>query len=105
MNGKTIAIVSYLTLIGWIIAFISQSNAIVKENIASFHLRQTLGLMLTGAVGSIALSFIGIPTVVQLYGMMLFILWIIGFISAIQGTEKPIPIIGDYFQDWFKDLR
>jgi uncharacterized membrane protein len=105
MNGKTIAIVSYLNLIGWIIAIYFQSKAVVKENIASFHLRQSLGIMLTAFVGGIAFSLVGIDFLTKVFLMMILILWIIGLVSAIQGTEKPIPIIGDYFQDWFKTVN
>jgi hypothetical protein len=47
MDGRTIAWVSYITFIGWIIAFVSHSNALVKSSLATFHLRQSFGLMVT----------------------------------------------------------
>lgn len=31
----------------------------------------------------------------------LFTFWILGLISAINGEEKPLPIVGDMFQKWF----
>ncbi len=42
-EGKTIAIISYLTFIGTIIAFIMNQNK--QNSFASFHIRQTVGLM------------------------------------------------------------
>ena len=46
-NGKTTAIVSYITLIGWLIAYFAmhQSN---KTSLGSYHLRQTLLLIICG---------------------------------------------------------
>jgi uncharacterized membrane protein len=29
------------------------------------------------------------------------VFWILGLISAINGQEKPIPVVGDLFQKWF----
>ncbi len=36
--------------------------------------------------------------------IFIFVLWIIGFIGAIQGEEKKVPLLGDLFQDWFKGI-
>ena len=53
MDAKTIAWVSYLTIIGWIIAFVSYGNLNPKTSLATFHLRQSLGLILLGVACSI----------------------------------------------------
>ena len=48
-DGKTIAIISYITIIGTLIAFIMNQN---KHNyFASFHIRQALGIFLAGRGG------------------------------------------------------
>jgi uncharacterized membrane protein len=37
-------------------------------------------------------------------GIGLFVLWVIGFLGAINGEEKRVPFVGDLFQDWFKGI-
>ena len=51
MKPKTIAIVAYLTIIGWIIALVMNNNN--KSEFASFHIRQSLGIILLGVAGRI----------------------------------------------------
>jgi len=91
-EDKTVAIVAYLTLLGFIAAIIIHSNK--KTQLGAFHLRQTLGLFLTGIL-------MVIPLLNILIGICLFILWIMGLISAIQGQMKPVPLVGPLYQKWF----
>ena len=99
VNGKTIAIISYLTFIGWIIGYIL--NTTTKSSLAAFHLRQYLGIMLMGVVLGVFSRML--PSLSYL-ALGILILWVFGFIAAINGEEKPIPLVGAYFQDWFKSL-
>jgi len=94
INGKTIAIISYLTLIGWIIALILHVNN--NTAMGAFHLRQMLGLMLTSLVLSI------IPVLGLILNLVLLIFWGLGLISAIQGERKPVPLIGGLYQQALK---
>jgi uncharacterized membrane protein len=101
-EGKTMAIISYITWIGTLIAFIMNNEK--KNSFAAFHIRQMIGL----SIFSIGNSFI-IGKYVNYYlagaiSLVLLVLWIIGFIGAIQGQEKKIPLFGDMFQDWFKGI-
>ncbi len=105
MNGKNIAIVSYLTIVGWIIALVSHNNSLQKEPIASFHLRQSLGIILTGLVLTAFPPFLGIGFASGITGALVFVLWVLGFISAVQGEEKEVPVIGNLYQDWFKGIK
>ena len=101
---KTTAIVSYLTLIGFIVAVVIHSSK--KTRLGSFHLRQSLGLMLTSiAIAFAATAFAFVPFIGWLVGMAawfgLLALWVMGFISAINGEQKPVPVLGASFQKWF----
>lgn len=102
MNGKTTAIVSHITLIGLIIALVANNKQ--KDDLASFYIRQNLGLILCAA----ALSMIGFIPVIGLIATLLslglFVLWIISIINAVNEKQAPLPIVGEYFQDWFKTL-
>ena len=96
MDGKTKAIVAHITWIGWIIALILNSSE--KDEIASFYIRQLLGLYLF----SIVISFIPVVNIVGWIITLVF--WIMSLIGAINGEQKEIPWVGKYFQDWFKGL-
>jgi len=100
-EGKTIAIISYITFIGTIIAFIMNNDK--KNSFASFHIRQMVGLILLQIVSAIASSFIG-GTIGWIIYLFAFVLWIIGFIGVVQGEEKKVPLLGDQFQEWFKGI-
>jgi len=101
-EGKTIAIISYLWIIGLIIAFVMNNNK--RNYFASFHIRQMTGLALISVLnGWVIYKFIG-AWASGIIGLVLFVLWVIGIIGAIQGEEKKVPLLGDQFQDWFKNI-
>ncbi len=111
MDGKSIAIISYLTIIGWIIAYVMHNNG--RTQLGAFHLRQSLFLMLTGFATAIAQSlFLFIPILGWLISILLylvllglFVLWIIGLIAAINGEEKKVPVLGDKAQELLKGIQ
>jgi uncharacterized membrane protein len=95
MDGKTKAIVAHITLIGWIIALVLNSQE--KDEYASFYIRQMLGLLI--------ISFLGfIPLLGIIFGIASLVLWILSLIGAASGEMKALPVVGQYFQDWFKTL-
>lgn len=101
-DPKVVAIISYLTLVGWIAAVVLNNP---KSELASFHIRQSLGLILVMGAGSMVMvvPFLGwIIGAAAIIGA--FILWIMGFMSALQGEMKEVPYLGPYFQEWFKAL-
>jgi len=101
-DGKTIAIISYITIIGTIIAFIMNQDK--RNTFASFHIRQSVGLFLLGLLVSFLSRFIHFGWVDTILSLGVFALWIIGLIGAIQGEEKSVPLLGDQFQEWFKNI-
>ena len=118
MDGKTKAIVSHITFIGLIVAIVLNNSE--KDEQASFYIRQQLGLTLGGLCYFIVSSIVGtilgfIPVLgwilAILLGLLSFVVsvallvgWIISLIGAIEETQKPLPVVGQYFQDWFKSL-
>jgi uncharacterized membrane protein len=103
-EDKTPAILSYLTLIGFVVAIILHSNK--KTKLGAFHLRQVLGLILTGVAAGfcyIILIFIPIIGWLAILGIWigLLALWVMGLIAAINGQMKPMPVLGPYYQKWF----
>ncbi|MSU57587.1 MAG: hypothetical protein EXS35_05310 [Pedosphaera sp.] len=104
---------SYLTLIGFIVAIVLHSNK--KTKLGAFHLRQTLGFILSVIAGWIciaimmfilllALAFMKsfmlllVPLIYVAFGLSVFVLWVMGLISAINGQMKPMPVVGPFYQ-------
>lgn len=101
-EGKSIAIISYITWIGTLIAFIMNNN---KRNLfAAFHIRQMIGLSIFSLVNTFIIRRFAEDWTVGIIGLALFALWVIGFIGATQGEEKKVPLVGDLFQEWFKNI-
>ena len=96
-DGKTVAIISYITLLGWIIALILHGNN--KTEVGAFHLRQMLGLMLT----SLVLSFI--PILGWILNIGILVLWVMGLIAATQNSTKPVPLLGNFYQNTFSFIK
>jgi len=103
-EDKTVAIVSYLTLIGFIVAVVIHSGK--KTQLGAFHLRQMLGIFLTGiaaVVCEFVLIFIPILGWLAIFALWvsIFVLWIMGLLSAVKGEMKPVPVLGPMYQKWF----
>lgn len=102
-DDKTIAIIAYLTLIGLIIAFVMNQNK--KDPFGSYHIRQSLGICVTGlALGIINVIPI-LGWIISILGtIFLIVLWVMGLINAINGKKAPVPVLGKYFEEWFKGV-
>ena len=101
-DPKVVGIVAYLTFIGWIVALIMNNP---KTEYGSFHIRQSLGIMLLFFASAIItmIPFLGwiVGVVGYLFG---FVLWIIGLIGAIQEKNQSVPVLGPKSQEWFQAL-
>lgn len=112
MDSKTIAIVSYLTIIGWVISYVNYGNN--KSSLAAFHLRQSLGLMITwlGWYVVMMVLFMIIPwgmwgilsTISGLGSLVILGGLIMGIVNANNEEEKPIPVLGDFYQNMLKGI-
>ena len=97
-RGKAVAILSYCTLLGWIIAIILHQND--KTRFGAYHLRQGLGLII---------FWMGSLFAIVLVGMVLWLLWwlfpwvqlagiafaIVGIVNAGNDRKKGLPLIGE----------
>lgn len=97
-EGKTMAIISYITWVGTLIAFVMNNEKHIS--FAAFHIRHKIGLSLFSLGISIIARYTG--SVAGILAIGLFVLWIIGLMDAINSEEKKVPFVGDLFQDWFK---
>ncbi len=90
MTKKTTDILSYITIFGLIIAFVAGDREASK-----FHLNQALVIWLVAVIGGVfaVIPFVG-WVVSVICGVFVCVCWVLGLIGAIQGTEKPVPLIG-----------
>ena len=109
MDKKTTAFVSYLTLIGWIIAYLEFKKTTEKDVFVRFHLRQMFGLMILFIILKVSegiFSFVpGFDILTKMCFFLTFILWGAGMLGALNGKEKPLPVVGEVFQDIFDFIR
>lgn len=113
-QGKATAIISYITPVGWLVAYF----ALYKDNktsLAAFHLRQSLGFMIV-VIGLyivqiilffllVLMGMIGLVTMTSFLFSLIYLgllaLWILGLIAAINEKEQPMPLIGRVSQNIF----
>lgn len=90
---KVVAILGYLTIIGWLIAVVVYGKN--KSPFARFHLRQALGLVVIFAI----LSFI--PLIGWLLNIGVLFVWLTALYYAFVGQQYLVPVVGEYFQEHF----
>lgn len=101
-EGKTMAIVSYLTFIGTLIAFFMNRDN--KNSFTAFHTRQALGLwLLQMMLGYIVGGFDNL-NITMAFWIAIAVLIFYGIFTAVAGKTQPIPLLGDLFQRVFASL-
>lgn len=102
-EGKNIAVIAYITIIGLIIAFIMNHEK--KDAFATYHIKQSLGLAITG----LALGVIGIIPIlgwiINILGIfVLLYMWVMGLINAMNGKQIAVPLLGEKYNTLFKSI-
>lgn len=106
MNNRTLAIVGYITIIGWVIAYLSYRKETEKSSFVRYHLTQSLGIILLSvALSIISAVLLGIlpalATVFYLISLVPFILMLLGIITASNEAQRPVPVIGKLVEGKF----
>ncbi len=101
-NGKTMAFISYLTVIGIIIAWVMNNEK--KNPFISFHVRQSLGLWLAYMVFGYIVGYFDNWMISIGFWVFFGILFLYGIFSAISGKYRPVPLVGEIFQRIFEGI-
>ena len=112
-DGKAAGIVSYFFIIGWLIAYFGLHHS--KTGLGSYQLRQTLlfhiiSTLLVAALDIIFFYLLFSPdywaasALNWLARTSIIALWIFGFLGAINGEKKPMPLIGKKAQSMFSGI-
>lgn len=99
-NTILFSILSYIGIL-WLIPLLVEKN----DKVVRFHVNQGIVLFIFDIIGSIAvgilsaifvfipvISFLGV-VIASLFGILCFVLMIIGIVNAANKSEKPLPII------------
>jgi hypothetical protein len=115
-NAKAAAIVAYLFPLAFLIALVFFHEK--GNDYSAFHLRQALGIHLSGIVlfllgilifyfafitdGTLLFFlFVGVLIVFSIW----FVAWLASIIKAITGSKKPVFFLGKQFQKWFSGIE
>ncbi|UHO37503.1 DUF4870 domain-containing protein [Chryseobacterium capnotolerans] len=102
MDNKTLSIISYITIIGWLISFISGKDK--ADSLLKYHLKQALGAVILSFILPVILGILISVThigMLGVLGVLPFVLMIIGAINAANEVEKPLPLIGKIAEEQF----
>lgn len=89
-RAKCVALIGYFSLLGWVVAMIIYDKK--HSDFASFHLRQSIGLIITGSM------LLLIPLIGWVLNLGIIYLWALGFYSAMKEQEYKVPLLGDFYQ-------
>ena len=101
-QGRSIAIISYILFIGPLIAL--SMNSENKNPFASFHIRQGLGLTVTFIVLGVSISYFNNIMIASSMWIFVSVLAVYGIFTAARGEISPLPLLGNIFQKWFKNI-
>ena len=91
MDKTLTDVISYITIIGWIVAFIATAN----KSESKLALNQGLTLGIAGLVCGI-LDFIPVIGIVfWILSIVVLVFSILGIVNALNGVDKGLPVVGD----------
>jgi len=93
-EGKTMAIIAYVTIIGLIIAFFMNNSK--NNEFAKFHIGQSVRISILAIANSVIGQFLpGMLSIVStIISIGVLVLWVLGLINAINLKDEPVPLIG-----------
>lgn len=101
-DGKGLAIVSYLGIIGIIIAYFMNNDK--KNPFISFNVRQSLGLWIMFHLFALIASSFDSWMITSAFYLCFAILIIYALINVVSGKTQTVPLVGDFFQRIFSNV-
>ena len=89
MDKKTTDIVAYITIFGWLVAFVAGEREDSK-----FHLNQALVVNLTFLILAVLAWVPVVRLVVGLVQIVVFVFWVMGIVYAVREHENEVPLLG-----------
>ena len=93
MNSRTVAVISYITWVGWIIAFVIRDRS---DTFALHHLNQALVINLLKIAGGLCAVLPGIGhSISAVVGVAAFVFIVMGIYRAAHYRTDPLPFVGE----------
>ena len=89
MDKKTTDIVAYITIFGWLVAFVAGEREDSK-----FHLNQAMVVNLTFLILAVLAWVPVVRLVVGLVQIVVFVFWVMGIVYAVREQENEVPLLG-----------
>ncbi len=94
-SGKNIG----MAVLAYIIFFLPLLTDAKNDPFVKFHVKQGLVLLITEVVVSVVgtiVPFLGWFIILPIGSLLVLLLWIMGIVHAINGTEKELPLVGSF---------
>jgi uncharacterized membrane protein len=101
-QGKTMAFVSYLTLVGLLVALVV--NGEKRNPFTSFHVRQSLGLWITFMALGYIIGYFDSWLITFAFWIFFGVLFIYSFMTAVSGKAEAAPLVGKLYQRIFSAI-
>lgn len=93
-EGKTAAIISYITFIGLLIAYLMNNS---KQNgFTQFHIGQSVRIVVLSIANSVLAYLLpnSLGIITSIISLGILVLVILGIVNAVNGKANPLPVIG-----------
>lgn len=110
MKNQTLAIIAYITLIGWMYSYVQYKNNPEKSRLVQYHLNQALGIfiftvILWSAIKVISVIVPSIGAILAVAGLLPLVLMTFGAAAASKDILSPVPGVGKLFENRFGFLN
>ncbi|MEL6484534.1 MAG: hypothetical protein AAFU57_16040 [Bacteroidota bacterium] len=99
-SGRTTAIAAHITIVGCLIAM--TMNMEPKNAFARFHIRQAFGCHLLYHAFAIFFNYSDINAGWTVLYIVYLAAIVFGLWASISLKKAKLPLVGTYFQNWFK---
>jgi uncharacterized membrane protein len=91
-----------MAAIAYIIFFVPLLTDSKDDPFVKFHVKQSLLLWILALINSIIgrIPFIGLISILLGFGIL--VLWILGLMNALNGKTEPVPLVGQYAEEYLK---
>ncbi len=76
-----------------------------KNAFARFHIRQAFGIFVLFYITGVLVSYFDSWIISISFLVFFAVLWGYGLLNAFQNVTKPIPLVGEKFQEWFTFIK
>ena len=92
-NTKLFSVISYVTWIGWIIAFVMRDR---DNEMVSHHVNQALVINIIETIGTVLIKIGGVFGIIgEFVDIAVLVFLIMGIVRACKLSDEPLPVIGD----------